>query len=368
MVTSGNTTCAVSTALTIFPRLKVTEPVGTPSVELTKAVLARIEQPINHSFGYTTPEACYAVAMAHLAYYRGMERSGAMRMLRTNGDLRDHVAAYRADQLAYYDANLSEADATLEQIFSDFKGRGLTKKTLFVVTADHGESYDHGFRGEHWPSPFESTLRVPLLFYTESSAIPPGRLADRLVSHADFVRTLGYLLGANFETGKDSDSINAFGMTKRTSIQVSSVSSLTYEDTVHQLLTNQKSARAPVLKKDADDLERLGVFYWGRIELMKDGIYKLLHFGSTPSRVLAGNPVRLYNVTADSAEAADLLENGSRKRVLAAGMLDRARNADPFFGLFMSNLKGSPAEVRDAVTRRLDRETIEKLKSLGYLQ
>ena len=39
-------------------------------------VLARIEQPINHPFGYTTPEACYAVAMAHLAYYRGMERVG----------------------------------------------------------------------------------------------------------------------------------------------------------------------------------------------------------------------------------------------------------------------------------------------------
>src|SRR5262249_56159791 len=60
-------------------------------------VLARIEQPINHPFGYTTPEACYAVAMAHLAYYRGMERSGAMKMIRTRGDLRAHVAAYRAE-------------------------------------------------------------------------------------------------------------------------------------------------------------------------------------------------------------------------------------------------------------------------------
>jgi membrane dipeptidase len=60
-------------------------------------VLARIEQPINHPFGYTTPEACYAVAMAHLAYYRAMERSGAMRMLRTRADLAGHVAAYRAD-------------------------------------------------------------------------------------------------------------------------------------------------------------------------------------------------------------------------------------------------------------------------------
>jgi Sulfatase len=277
-------------------------------------------------------------------------------------------AAYRTARLAYYDANLSEADATLEQIFADFKARGLTKKTLFVITGDHGDSYDHGFTGEHWPSPFESTLHVPLLFYTESGAIPPGRIADRLVSHADFVKTLAYLLGADFEPGRDSDSINELGMKKRTSMEVSSVSSITYEDTIHQLLMNRESDRASTLKKDADDLERLGVFYWGRIELTQDGIYKLLHLGSTHSRVLAGSPVRLYNVTTDSAEQVDLLENGSKKRVLAAGMLDRARNADQFFGLFISNLKGSPPEVRAALTRTLDRETIEKLKSLGYLQ
>ena len=60
-------------------------------------VLARIEPRINDTFGYTTPEACYAVAMAHLAYYRAMERAGAMRMLRTRGDLEAHVAACRAE-------------------------------------------------------------------------------------------------------------------------------------------------------------------------------------------------------------------------------------------------------------------------------
>lgn len=60
-------------------------------------VLARIEQAINHPLGHTTPEACYAMAMAHLAYYKGMERGGWMTMLRTRGDLAKHVAAYKAD-------------------------------------------------------------------------------------------------------------------------------------------------------------------------------------------------------------------------------------------------------------------------------
>jgi membrane dipeptidase len=60
-------------------------------------VIARQEQPINHSFGWTSPEACYASAMGHLAYYRAHERGGQMRMIRTRNDLRQQVDAWRAD-------------------------------------------------------------------------------------------------------------------------------------------------------------------------------------------------------------------------------------------------------------------------------
>lgn len=55
-------------------------------------LLARQEKEINHSFGYTTPQACYAVANAHLAYYRAMEQGGWMRKITTRQQLEDHVA------------------------------------------------------------------------------------------------------------------------------------------------------------------------------------------------------------------------------------------------------------------------------------
>lgn len=73
-----------------FPELRSAE-VG---VCLT-TLLARQEKEINHSFGWTTPEACYAMAHAHLAYYRAMERAGWMKMLRTKADLQSHVQAFR---------------------------------------------------------------------------------------------------------------------------------------------------------------------------------------------------------------------------------------------------------------------------------
>lgn len=53
-------------------------------------LLARQEKEINHSFGWTSPHTCYAMAQAHLAYYRALERDGYLRMLKTKSDLKQH--------------------------------------------------------------------------------------------------------------------------------------------------------------------------------------------------------------------------------------------------------------------------------------
>ena len=60
-------------------------------------VLARLEEPINHPFGHSTAEACYAMAMSHLAYYKAMERSGTMRMIETKTDLSEQVDAWTSN-------------------------------------------------------------------------------------------------------------------------------------------------------------------------------------------------------------------------------------------------------------------------------
>jgi membrane dipeptidase len=60
-------------------------------------VISRQEQPINHPLGRTTAEACYAMAMSHLYYYRAMERSGWVRPIRTRRDLQQHIADWKAD-------------------------------------------------------------------------------------------------------------------------------------------------------------------------------------------------------------------------------------------------------------------------------
>jgi membrane dipeptidase len=57
-------------------------------------LLARLEQPINHSFGWTSPHTCYAMAHSHLAYYRAMEQDGYLKILKSKQDLTNHFANY----------------------------------------------------------------------------------------------------------------------------------------------------------------------------------------------------------------------------------------------------------------------------------
>jgi membrane dipeptidase len=80
-------------------------------------LLARQEQPINHPFGWTTPEACYAIAHAHLNYYRALERSGWMTPIRTREQLQAHVAKAKEKPQAGpfgYILSMECADAVLD--------------------------------------------------------------------------------------------------------------------------------------------------------------------------------------------------------------------------------------------------------------
>ncbi len=59
-------------------------------------LLSRLEMPINHDFGHSTPHACYAYAHAQLAYYRALQADGWIRQICTAEQLTQHVAEFEA--------------------------------------------------------------------------------------------------------------------------------------------------------------------------------------------------------------------------------------------------------------------------------
>lgn len=57
----------------------------------------RMEHKESGTTGLATPHACYAMGMAHLAYYRSLERAGLMRQIRTKRDLQQQLDCWNFD-------------------------------------------------------------------------------------------------------------------------------------------------------------------------------------------------------------------------------------------------------------------------------
>ncbi len=97
---------------------------------------------------------------------------------------------------APYEGEVAYADAALGRLLEDLRAAGRLDRTLVVVTADHGEALgDHGER-THGLFAYESTLRVPLIFWC-SGRIEP-RVLEQPAALVDVAPTILDLLGISW--------------------------------------------------------------------------------------------------------------------------------------------------------------------------
>ncbi len=95
---------------------------------------------------------------------------------------------------AVYDEKIARADERFRQFLAEFDALGITGKTLFVLTSDHGtEFYEHG-RFDHGFTLYDEQLRVPLVFKLPDRAAA-GTAIDARVSSLDVMPTVLDLLG-----------------------------------------------------------------------------------------------------------------------------------------------------------------------------
>lgn len=96
-----------------------------------------------------------------------------------------------------YAGEVAWTDAALAPLFDQL--RTLSRPTLVIVTADHGESLGEHGELTHGIFAYDATLRVPLIvaeITPGSSASPRGRTIDVPVRHVDVVPTILDALGA----------------------------------------------------------------------------------------------------------------------------------------------------------------------------
>ncbi|MGC6510656.1 MAG: sulfatase [Myxococcota bacterium] len=92
-----------------------------------------------------------------------------------------------AHVLALYDGEISELDATLAPLLNS-----LPKECIVVITADHGESFEHGYYFNHRGGLWEGITHVPLII--KGPNVPAARI-DAQVGLIDVLPTVLELAG-----------------------------------------------------------------------------------------------------------------------------------------------------------------------------
>lgn len=94
---------------------------------------------------------------------------------------------------AYYDASIRYVDQNIGRLYKTVEELGLMDDTLFVITADHGESMDeHHIYFDHHGL-YDPQVKIPLILSHRD--LPKGKVYPEFVQHVDIVPTILDLAG-----------------------------------------------------------------------------------------------------------------------------------------------------------------------------
>lgn len=99
-----------------------------------------------------------------------------------------------------YDAQIAFMDAQLARLHAALGAAGTPGRTLWVITADHGEGMGNHDHWSHGRFLYAEQLRVPLIFHASDGSLPATRLGQ-LVRLVDVLPTLAALTGVALPAG-----------------------------------------------------------------------------------------------------------------------------------------------------------------------
>ena len=211
-----------------------------------------------------------------------------------------------------YDGEIAFTDTILASVMDRLDKLGLLQSTLIAVVGDHGESLgDHG-EETHSMFLYEPALRVPLILW-RPGRLPAGTVVRPLVRVLDLAPTLLDLIGAPPLAGAEGRSLMP--------------------------LVNGKAL--PPAPAYAETYLPLFYMNWSPLRALEDERWKYID---------APKP-ELYDLTSDPKETNNLAAREPARAAELAGALTK------FTGGGAGPMTGS----------RVDRETLDKLASLGYV-
>lgn len=234
------------------------------------------------------------------------------------------------NEISLYDGEICFIDENINQLFEKLKYLGIYDKTLIIITADHGEAFGEHKNYGHGETIYQEEIRVPLIVkYTE--CIPKGVAIKTPVKSIDIMPTVLNILNVHYNGDLDGKSLmplikNADGTFSNESIFIDENTSV------------QKAILKGVIKNINNN-------EWKYIFTEKSKLRDLKNVGQEELYNLTEDPHELNNLTKEKTEILKIM-----------------RNELDFYKRHCGKKALSPLE------KDLDYETIQQLKSLGYIQ
>jgi arylsulfatase A-like enzyme/Flp pilus assembly protein TadD len=215
-----------------------------------------------------------------------------------------------------YDGEVAFCDEYIGVLLASLKELNLDSNTLIIFASDHGESLGEHDENGHAIFVYDTTTRVPLIF-SYPGVIPEGKVIENQVSLIDIMPTI----------------LDLLGIKKNKEIQGRELARL--------IKGNQKSWDLPAY---SESFYAKLHFNWSQLQAYYVGDWKYIK-SSEPE---------LYNVKDDPTE----LINLAKAKTDIVNQLNKQ---------LQGFLKKTGAPEKKETKAEIDKETKEKLMSLGYI-
>jgi len=109
--------------------------------------------------------------------------------------------------ISLYDGEIMYVDRYIQKVIKKFKENQILDNTLFIVTADHGESLgEHDYYFYHGSKLYEPSMKVPL-FFSGNSIDNTGMIVESLVRSIDIAPSIINIVDDNFQPEFEGSSL-----------------------------------------------------------------------------------------------------------------------------------------------------------------
>jgi arylsulfatase A-like enzyme len=104
-----------------------------------------------------------------------------------------------------YDENILYADAAFGDFLQFLKNSGYYENSIIMLSADHGESFEHGHLGHGGPHLYQQLVHIPLLIHLPGQS--QGKRVSSNMEHVDIAPTILDLIGMEIPSWMEGETM-----------------------------------------------------------------------------------------------------------------------------------------------------------------